>query len=117
MNLQTVVDTLQEVRPLRGPTRERLTESHVAQGHGLHGAKLEAVPSIALTLCYLLLSQSLLDGAKRLFCTPCFGARKGPACKILGAGVGKPRPKPWCCPGFRGDFEVVTPLSCLLSPT
>ncbi|XP_011378064.1 intermediate filament family orphan 2 [Pteropus vampyrus] len=28
MNLQTVVDTLQEVRALRGPTRERLWESH-----------------------------------------------------------------------------------------
>lgn len=70
MNLQTVVDTLQEVRALRGPARERLTENHVAQGHGLQGAKLGAVPSIAPTLCYLLLPQFLLDGAKRLFCVP-----------------------------------------------
>lgn len=65
MNLQTVVDTLQEVRALRGPTRERLWESHVAQEHSLQGAKLGAVPSIAPALCYLLLPQSLLDGAKR----------------------------------------------------
>lgn len=59
MNLQTVVDTLQEVRALRGPTRERLRESHVAQGHGLQGAKLGAVPSIAptrITSCSLNLS-------------------------------------------------------------
>lgn len=116
MNLQTVVDTLQEVRALRGPARERLRESHVAQGHGLQGAKLGAVPSIAPTLCYLLQSQSLLHGAKRLFYTPRFGAGKGPAQKIVGVGVRKPRPKPWCCPGFRGNLEEVTPLSCLLSP-
>lgn len=70
MNLQTVVETLQEVRAFRGLAWERLTESHVAQGHSLQRAKLGAVPSIAPTLCYLLLPQPLLDGAKRLFWTP-----------------------------------------------
>lgn len=103
----------------KSPQRSRPGEAQgEPRGPGARssGAKLGAVPSIAPTLCYLLQSQSLLHGAKRLFYTPRFGAGKGPAQKIVGVGVGKPRPKPWCCPGFRGDLEEVTPLSCLLSP-
>lgn len=48
MNLQTMVDTLQEVR---GPNRERLGASHVVEGRGWG-----LVPSTASGLCQLSLS-------------------------------------------------------------
>lgn len=71
MNLQTVVDTLKEVRALGGPDqRGGSREDHVARGHGSQHSPYSVLPPAA--------SVSLTD-PRGLFGTPCFGARKQPA--------------------------------------
>lgn len=98
MNLQTMVDTLQEVR---GPDQERLAGEPRGQG-----AKPGAVPSTASVLCYLLLPQSLLNGAGGLSCLPSLG---------LGRHQHKSCRKAWaresrCCPWRAGTDSGLSAL-------
>lgn len=67
MNLQTMVDTLQEVR---GPGRERLGASHAVEGRGWG-----PVPSTASGLCQLSLS-SVEPGASPI--APAWGLGRHP---------------------------------------
>ena len=69
MNLQTMVDTLKEVRTFRGPDRGGSREDRVARGHGLQGHSLGQFPAQPL-LCVTSCCLSFLDGAKRPLLRP-----------------------------------------------
>lgn len=90
MNLQTMVDTLQEVRALRSPPGGA-PENRVASRH-IHGAEQGQFPAQTL-LSHLLLPQCLLCGAKRPLLLPLHRSWEGTSTvirKSSGPGVGQP---------------------------
>lgn len=104
MNLQTVVDTLQEVRALQPPDQRLMGRpcGQGAQSSGGQSGSFVLPPAASVSP----------QGSQEAFAASPAGTSTVLQ-KISGLRVGKPGFKSCHCPGFRGNLGLLNPFSGL----